>query len=105
MGREVQVRARIESLDGFSAHADSEQLLEWLRPMKASARRVFLTHGEPHALMTLAAAIRKRYKLPVLIPEVGDTVDLTAEPAMTRLARVRGRDVMIQAAASGFGTG
>ncbi len=104
-GRELQVRARIESLDGFSAHADSEQLLEWLRPMKASARRVFLTHGEPRALVSLAAAIRKRYKLPVLVPEMNDTVDLSQRPAMTRLARVRGREAMIEAAASGFGTG
>jgi len=104
-GQPREVKARIEALDGFSAHADRNQLLEWLRPMRNTVRRVFLTHGEPQACVALAAAIRRRYKLPVMVPDMNDTVDLTQEQAMTRLARIRGRDAALEAAAaSNFGT-
>ena len=46
-GEPMRVRAEISSLDEFSAHADYQELLDWLRPAARSLRQVFLVHGEP----------------------------------------------------------
>ncbi len=43
------VRARIEKISGFSAHADREELTQWISTLKKPPRRVFITHGEPDA--------------------------------------------------------
>jgi metallo-beta-lactamase family protein len=48
-GEMLPLRARIEKIDGFSAHADQNELLRWLTALKKAPRRVFITHGEPDA--------------------------------------------------------
>jgi metallo-beta-lactamase family protein len=48
-GEEQEVKARIEKIDGFSAHADQNELLRWITALKKAPRRVFITHGEPDA--------------------------------------------------------
>ncbi|MEW6279149.1 MAG: MBL fold metallo-hydrolase [Candidatus Eremiobacterota bacterium] len=49
-GQWVPVRAHVRKLDGFSGHADYEQINHWLRSLQRPPRKVFLTHGEPTAL-------------------------------------------------------
>ncbi len=44
------MRARIESVSGFSAHADEAEIERWLATFPAPPRRTFLVHGEPPAL-------------------------------------------------------
>ncbi len=45
-GEEYPVRARIEKISGFSAHADQNELYKWISSLKAPPRKVFITHGE-----------------------------------------------------------
>ncbi|MDF7824940.1 MBL fold metallo-hydrolase [Pontiellaceae bacterium B12227] len=45
-GEEYPVRARIERISGFSAHADKNELFKWISSIKQPPRRVFVTHGE-----------------------------------------------------------
>jgi metallo-beta-lactamase family protein len=60
-GRQVPVKATVRSLDGFSAHADEPELLDWLgnfvrgrRPGDAGVPRdVYLVHGDPPAQAAL----------------------------------------------------
>ncbi|GIX29847.1 MAG: MBL fold metallo-hydrolase [Porticoccaceae bacterium] len=63
-GERIPVRARIHTINGFSAHADQAELLHWLsRP--APAKRIFLVHGEPEAMAALAARLSgKRVSMP-----------------------------------------
>jgi len=75
-GEPVQVKARIETLNGFSAHAGQTELLKWLRFMATSKPRVVLTHGEARSREPLAELIRKRFGLETLLPVQGDTVKL-----------------------------
>jgi metallo-beta-lactamase family protein len=64
-GRQLQVRATIRSLDGFSAHADEPELLDWLgnfirgrRPGDPGVpKRVFLVHGDPPAQEALTPRV------------------------------------------------
>jgi metallo-beta-lactamase family protein len=60
-GIPTQVRAEIESLDELSGHADSGELLDWMKPMTPGLRKVFLVHGEAEESHALAQAIQERY--------------------------------------------
>ncbi|HZM10887.1 MAG TPA: MBL fold metallo-hydrolase RNA specificity domain-containing protein, partial [Candidatus Limnocylindrales bacterium] len=52
-GENIPVRARIYTINGFSAHADQAELLAWQK--KTSAKRTFLVHGEEDAMKQFAA--------------------------------------------------
>jgi metallo-beta-lactamase family protein len=75
-GIPTDVRARIESLDELSGHADSDELLEWMRPMTPTLKRVFLVHGEKAGSVPLSAAIWQRYGIEALVAEPGQVFDL-----------------------------
>jgi metallo-beta-lactamase family protein len=71
MNKQLDVRARIESLDAFSAHAGRNEILGWLRAFKKFPSQIFLNHGEPYATRAIADAIRNEFDSNVIIPEVG----------------------------------
>jgi metallo-beta-lactamase family protein len=59
-GDEVPLRARVEVLDGYSAHADRGELTAWLdrvRERSPALSRLWLVHGETEAQRALAAAL------------------------------------------------
>lgn len=74
-GEEIAVRARIHTLNGFSAHAGQSALLRWLEPLTRVKPRVVLTHGEPRGRQPLAEQIGRRFGLEALQPEFGETVE------------------------------
>jgi metallo-beta-lactamase family protein len=75
-GEPMRVRAEIASLDELSGHADQSELLEWIKPMAASLRKVFLVHGEPTQSETLAKLLHANYGLEVVCPAPGQSFDL-----------------------------
>ena len=75
-GEPMRVRAEISSLDELSGHADQHELLQWIKPMAGSLRRVFLVHGEPQQAETLAGLLRTQYGLDVVCPTPGQSFDL-----------------------------
>jgi metallo-beta-lactamase family protein len=72
------VRARIEQIHSFSAHAGRSGLLRWLGNFRPPLPRVFLTHGEPATLQALAATLREERGFRVHIPAYGEAA--TVEP-------------------------
>ncbi len=54
-GEEIPVKARVASIDGFSAHADEAEFARWLGTFPAPPARTFLVHGEPAALQAAKA--------------------------------------------------
>jgi len=75
-GKPFDVRAKIEVMDAYSAHADRSELLDWLDGFQRFPRSVFLVHGEPQALESLASAIRTRFDANVTVPRPGDRFEL-----------------------------
>lgn len=73
-GGYVPVRARIEHADAFSAHADRDGLLGWLRAAQARPKRVVLVHGESVAADSLRRSIEERFSLPCTVAEHGQTI-------------------------------
>ncbi len=67
-GEKYHVNAQVEVLNGFSGHADHEELLSWVAPMTRMPRRTFLVHGELEAANALASSLRQRFGLQVDIP-------------------------------------
>ena len=65
---EVAVKAKIFTINGFSAHAGQSQLLEWLGHFKTKGLQVFLIHGEYGAQQELAGLIREPLQLRGLDP-------------------------------------
>ena len=58
-GELVPVRAQVESLEQFSDHADTPELLEWLHTFQAAPKQTYLVHGEPDAAAQLRATMEK----------------------------------------------
>jgi metallo-beta-lactamase family protein len=63
----VAVKARVFTIGGFSAHADQDDLLEWVGHFE-SKPRVFVVHGEATASETLAKKIHERFNLETYVP-------------------------------------
>ena len=64
----VAIRAKVFTIGGFSAHADRNDLLEWVSHFE-SRPGVFVVHGEPTASEALAESIRERFQLEVHVPK------------------------------------
>lgn len=69
LGKIHPVRARIEQINGFSAHADRDELIEWLSSFKSSPRKVFVIHGEEESSLALAETIRSKWGWETVIPD------------------------------------
>jgi len=70
-GEPVRVRAEIASLQELSGHADQSELLEWIKPMAPTLRRIFLVHGEPQQAEALAKVLNSQLGLDVVRPSPG----------------------------------
>ncbi len=75
-GEPYEVRAQVEEIDGYSAHADHEGLVDYVRPLAPGLKAVFLVHGEPEASAALAQALRALGISQVYVPEPGDKIEL-----------------------------
>jgi metallo-beta-lactamase family protein len=76
LGKEYQVRARVVRVHGFSAHADREELLGWLREFKAPPRRLFVVHGETESAKSFGDYVKEQTGWDVSVPAYEDELVL-----------------------------
>ena len=76
LGQIHPVKARIEKIDGFSAHADRDGLLAWLSDIRVPPRCVFVTHGEEKAAISFAKLLNEKTGWTTKVPPYKDTVEL-----------------------------
>jgi metallo-beta-lactamase family protein len=76
LGQEYQRQAEVESITGYSAHADKEELRSWVRRLGGPIRRAFVVHGEPPALEAMAAILQEEGVRDVRVPKHGESFDL-----------------------------
>lgn len=72
----VAVRARVVNIHGFSAHKDSDNLVDFVGSTADSLKKVFVVLGEPKSAYHLAQRIHEGYQLDVSVPERGDIAEL-----------------------------
>ncbi len=71
------VMARIEKVNGMSAHADRDELLDWLRALKTPPEEVFVIHGEKKASAAFSEAVGKELGWKSSVGTYQRTVQLT----------------------------
>ena len=86
LDREVEIRARVQKLSGYSAHADQQFLMEWVRHFKKThqvdqgqnqgLRKIFVVQGEEGSSKTLAGLIKDELGIEAYIPQLGEVVNL-----------------------------
>jgi metallo-beta-lactamase family protein len=75
-GERIPVRATVHTLNGFSGHADQNELLKWFSTLAPAKPRVFLTHGEDSGRGALMKLIQQRYKLTAALPRQGEVIEI-----------------------------
>jgi metallo-beta-lactamase family protein len=75
-GEKVSVKADIERIETYSAHADRAGLISWLQNFIRPVKGVFLVHGEEKGQLSLAQYIQEELKFPVFVPDWLDEVEL-----------------------------
>jgi metallo-beta-lactamase family protein len=67
------VAAEVVQLESASAHADANQLLDWLRRMPGAPDQVYVVHGDLAASDTLRHRIEHELRWRAMVPEHGST--------------------------------
>ncbi|MEK7650132.1 MAG: MBL fold metallo-hydrolase [Patescibacteria group bacterium] len=73
MGDKVFVNAEVRSIHGYSAHADTNMLLEFVQQSVDTLEKVFVVQGEPSAALFLSQRIRDYLGIPASAPRLGET--------------------------------
>ncbi len=74
-GEEIITNAQVYTINGFSAHADQNDLVDWIRPVKG-LKTLCLIHGETEKMELFAKAIKETLELDAHIMERGVSVTL-----------------------------
>ena len=75
-GQTYPVKASIEKIDGFSAHADQDGLLAWLFDIHTPPHCIFISHGEESAAVRFANTLNEKTGWKTLAPKYRETVEL-----------------------------
>ncbi len=73
---EILVKAKVEAINAYSAHADQLKLLRWVVSGTSKPEKVVLDHGELSSMEVLAGHIRQGKGIDTVIPGLGETVEL-----------------------------
>lgn len=75
-GEVVQVKAKIELMDSFSAHGDREEMKTFLQNQKTKAKTIFLVHGDYKVQKSWKTTLMEDGFRKVDIPGLGDIASL-----------------------------
>ncbi len=75
-GQQVAVKAHIEQISGFSAHADYNEILAWLSSFNEAPRKIFIVHGEASQSVALSERIQTNFNWETAIPKYLESAEL-----------------------------
>lgn len=73
---EIEVNAEINTLEGLSAHADYDDILQWLKNLVRKPQVVFINHGTMKSAEALKEKIEKEFGFKVIIPDYMEEFNL-----------------------------
>ncbi len=74
--KKVAVNAHVENIRGYSAHKDSDALIDFIADASDGLEKVFVTMGEPKASMFLAQRLKDYIGVSAVVPKKGDEVEI-----------------------------
>ena len=77
-GQQVAIGCEVVDIDGFSAHADQDELLSWLKRLPEPPKQVVLNHGEPNSADAYRVRIEEELGWECAVARDGDVLDLDA---------------------------
>lgn len=75
-GEPYRLNARVETINGFSAHADRTELLDWVEHFQKRPRQTFVVHGEEDVSLTFAETLRQKGLEEVHVPHLGQRFEI-----------------------------
>ena len=75
-GEEIAVNAEIYTIGGLSAHADRDELIDWLNKFRKKPTRVFVVHGEEETALYFAETVRSRLSLNAYTPRMLEEIEI-----------------------------
>ncbi len=72
----VKIKAEVRMIYGFSAHKDSDNLIEFVESSQSSLKKVFVAMGEPKSSLFLVQRLRDYLEVDAYAPERGEVADL-----------------------------
>ena len=75
-GKFYALKAKVELLDGLSAHADQAELIRWMKNIKKKPEHIFIVHGEKNAAEGLKNKIKEVWGWDAEIPILNDIVEI-----------------------------
>ncbi len=75
-GEWYPVKANIETIEGFSAHADRSELLAWFESLGGLPRRSYIVHGEEDTAVAFGDSLRGMFDAEVAVPALGENFPL-----------------------------
>lgn len=75
-GEYYSVHAKIELVEGLSAHADQNELIKWAGEIKKAPEKVFIVHGEAQAADALRVKLKTVYGWNCEIPAMNDIAEV-----------------------------
>ena len=70
------IEAEVINLETLSAHADADEVLNWIRKLEQQPQRIFITHGEPTAADALKKRIESELGILAIVPQFGQEFEL-----------------------------
>ena len=67
-GDEYHVNARVEVINGFSGHADVNELTDWVGAMQKRPQKTWLVHGETESAEALQKTLQDQFDMEVHVP-------------------------------------
>lgn len=74
--KEIKVKAKVETILGFSSHKDSDHLVEFVSTAQKTAKKVFVVMGEPKSSTFLTQRINDELEMKAVCPERGRGYEL-----------------------------
>jgi Predicted exonuclease of the beta-lactamase fold involved in RNA processing len=73
---DIKVRASIDTIHSFSAHADRKKIARWLLPSQGPADKIFLVHGDDDTKALFQLYLKDRMESDVFIPKFNEEIEL-----------------------------
>ncbi|MEI6058633.1 MAG: MBL fold metallo-hydrolase [archaeon] len=75
LGVQIDVKAKIEAIDGFSAHADYSGLMKWIESYKPKPKKIFIIHGDEEQSEAFSKRLEKS-GFKSCVPSIGDKFEI-----------------------------